>query len=228
VQAQPEVSPASAVSSSESLPTRHSLLDRLKDLGDDTSWREFFEVYWELIYNVARKAGLTETEAQEAVQETVIGVAKDIGEFKTGSEHGSFKAWLLQRTRWRIADQFRKRDKCVMPAHSEPARRMLAARSPEDESGTATVNRIPDPASLELDRTWDTEWEQHIMRTALERVKAKVSVKQFQMFDLHARQGLSVKETARALGASVAAVYMAASRVRRLLKAEAKKISERV
>lgn len=79
----------------DSLLTRHSLLHRLKDLGDDTSWREFFEMYWELIYNVARKAGLTETEAQEAVQETVIGVAKDIAEFETGSQHGSFKAWLL-------------------------------------------------------------------------------------------------------------------------------------
>lgn len=88
------------------------------------------------------------------------------------------------------------------------------------------MNRIPDPASLELDKAWDAEWEQHLMRTALERVKAKVSVKQFQMFDLHARQGLSVKETAQALGASVVGVYMAASRVRRLLRAEAKKLKE--
>src|SRR5437870_4967847 len=90
----------------ESIPTRHSLLNRLKDWRDDASWREFFETYWELIYNVARKAGLTDAEAQEAVQETVIGVARKIGEFKTGSQHGSFKAWLLQQARWRIGDRF--------------------------------------------------------------------------------------------------------------------------
>jgi len=47
-----------------------------------------------------------------------------------------------------------------------------------------------------------------------------VSVKQFQMFDLHVRQGLSVAETARAVGTTMAAVYMARSRVGRLLKAE--------
>ena len=46
---------------------------------------------------------------------------------------------------------------------------------------------------MNLDRLWDAEWEQHVMRIALERVKAKVSVKQFQMFDLHALQGLSVR-----------------------------------
>ncbi len=197
----------------DSILTRHSLLNRLKDSGDGGTWREFLQVYWELIYNVARKAGLTDSEAQEVLQETVIGVARNIGEFKTGSQHGSFKAWLLQRTRWRIADQFRKRYKFAMRSDSDSASRMLAARCADEDTGTAAVNRIPDPTSLELDRACEEEWEQHLMRTALERVKAKVSVKQFQMFDLHARQGLSVRETARALGASVAGGYMASSRV---------------
>jgi hypothetical protein len=64
------------------------LLHRLKDWGDDASWREFFEAYWELIYNVARKAGLTDTEAQEVVQETVIGVAKKIGGFEVEASRG--------------------------------------------------------------------------------------------------------------------------------------------
>ena len=68
----------------DSIPTRHSLLHRLKDWGDDAGWREFFDAYWELIYNVARKAGLTDTEAQEVVQETVIGVAKEDRRFRGG------------------------------------------------------------------------------------------------------------------------------------------------
>ena len=95
----------------DSLPTRNSLLNRIKDLGDDASWRDFFETYWELIYNLARKAGLTDAEAQDVVQETVIAVSRKIAGFRTGAEHGSFKAWLLQQTRWRIVDEFRKRDK---------------------------------------------------------------------------------------------------------------------
>src|SRR5438309_5743981 len=91
------------------IPTRHSLLNRLKDWGDRTSWQDFFDTYWRLIYNVAVKAGLTDTEAQEVVQETVISVAKKISEFKTDPARGSFSAWLMHTTRWRIADQFRKR-----------------------------------------------------------------------------------------------------------------------
>src|SRR6266478_9048648 len=93
------------------IPTRHSLLNRLKDLGDQTSWQEFFDTYWQLIYNVAVKAGLPDAEAQEVVQETVIAVARKIGEFKADPARGSFSAWLMQLTRWRIADQWRKRGK---------------------------------------------------------------------------------------------------------------------
>jgi RNA polymerase sigma-70 factor (ECF subfamily) len=59
-----------------SIPTRQSLLARLKDWGDQESWREFFDTYWRLIHATARRAGLTEIEAQEVVQEVMIAVAK--------------------------------------------------------------------------------------------------------------------------------------------------------
>src|SRR6266571_8826595 len=90
-------------------PTRHSLLRRLKDCEDQASWQEFFNLYWKLIYGVALKAGLNDAEAQDVVQETIMTVAKNLKNFQVGSERGSFKSWLLQTTRWRIADQFRKR-----------------------------------------------------------------------------------------------------------------------
>jgi RNA polymerase sigma-70 factor (ECF subfamily) len=71
---------------------------------------------------------------------------------------------------------------------------------------------------------WNAEWGQHVLRTALERTKALVSVKQFQMFDLHVNKGLSVANTAHALATTKAAVYIAKSRVGRLLKREIKKL----
>jgi RNA polymerase sigma-70 factor (ECF subfamily) len=225
VQAVVEPSPINmAPPAEDSIPTRHSLLVRLEQWDDAGAWREFFETYWELIYRVARKAGLTEDEAQEVVQETVIGVARRIGEFKTGSQHGSFKSWLLGQARWRIGDQFRKRRRQAERFDESQNAAGRASVPADDATGTATVNRIPDPASLALDETWDAEWEEHLVRNSLERVKAMVSVKQFQMFDLHTRQGLSVKETARATGATMAAVYMAKSRVGRLVRRELERL----
>src|SRR4030095_11954380 len=58
------------------IPTRRRLLSRLRDWDDQESWQDFFNTYWRLIYEVALKAKLSETEAQEVVQETVISVAK--------------------------------------------------------------------------------------------------------------------------------------------------------
>src|SRR5690242_9572783 len=92
----------------QALQTHWSLIERLKDWDDQTSWRDFFTTYRGLIYSVALKAGLTATEAQEVVQETVIAVAKKMPDFKCDRAAGSFKGFLLQITGRRITDQFRK------------------------------------------------------------------------------------------------------------------------
>src|SRR2546423_58675 len=93
----------------EIISTRSSLLNRLKDWEDKASWKDFFDTYWKLIYGVARTAGLNDAEAQDVVQETIIAVAQKMPNFKYDSSAGSFKAWLMQLTRWRITDQFRKK-----------------------------------------------------------------------------------------------------------------------
>src|SRR5215831_9550213 len=46
-------------------PTRPTLLGRLKDTQDQTSWQEFHDIYAKLIRGFCIKAGLTADEAQE-------------------------------------------------------------------------------------------------------------------------------------------------------------------
>src|SRR6266568_7185499 len=155
------------------IPTRHSLLNRLKDWGDQTSWQDFFDTYWRLIYNVAVKAGLSDTEAQEVVQETLIAVAKKISEFKADPAHGSFSAWLMHTTRWRIADQFRKRVGKVSRLTGAGNEGETPALYSDDTDRTSTVNRIPDPAGVALDGIWNDEWEKNVRTLALEEVKKR-------------------------------------------------------
>src|SRR5436853_406138 len=90
------------------MPTRHSLLNRLKDLGDDASWKEFFDAYWKLIYAVALKSGLRAPEAEDVVQETVISVAKTIDRYHYDPSV-TFKGWLHHLVRRRVADHFRQK-----------------------------------------------------------------------------------------------------------------------
>src|SRR6266487_2566728 len=123
--------------------TRRSLVDRLVDWDDRKHWQEFFDTYWKLIYSAARKSGLTDAEAQEVVQETVITVAKKIDKLKYDPAIGSFKGWLLQITRWRIVDQFRKREPGNM-------KRPLVG----DDRLTATLSRLPGRDVVDQGQAW--------------------------------------------------------------------------
>ena len=96
----------------------------------------------------------------------------------------------------------------------------------DETARTATIERIADPASLNLDSLWDTEWERNLMAAALERMKARVSGRQFQMFDLYVLQHWPVGDVARTLRVSVAQVYLAKHRVSALLKKAVKKLEK--
>src|SRR5687767_1262172 len=132
----------------ELIPTRISLLERLKDAEDHKSWQEFFTTYGGFIYAAAVKCGLTRTEAQETVQETVIAVAKKMPEFTYDPKLGSFKGWLMRLTHWRIKDQLRRRQREGAIIH--PA---------ETSTGTSLIERMPDPHVSELEKMWDDEWQ---------------------------------------------------------------------
>ena len=200
------------------IPTRRSLLSRLKNLDDQESWNDFSRIYRGLVYGVARQAGLTDSEAQDIVQETFISVVKTIQEFKYDPAVGSFKSWLRHTTSWKISDRYRKRVK-------EAA---MGARHSQGTARTATVERIPDPAGLKLEDIWEAEWEKSVFSAALDRVRPQVRAKQYQLFDLYAIKGWSVQKVARTLDVHVGQVYLAKHRISALLKKEIKSLENRL
>jgi RNA polymerase sigma-70 factor (ECF subfamily) len=178
------------------LATRRTLLHRLQNLDDRAGWQEFFEIYWRLIYAVAKRSGLDEFEAEEAVQETIITVARKIPEFRYDPSIGSFRGWLLTIARWRVADQFRK-------------------RSVEE---SATPEQITDLAVTNFENVWAEEWERHLLGSALEILKRKVSPEQFQLFECYVIKGWSAQKVAETLGVRANSVYLAKNRLSPMLQ----------
>jgi RNA polymerase sigma factor (sigma-70 family) len=197
------------------LATRRSLVDRLENWDDRKRWQEFFDTYWKLIYSAARKSGLTEVEAEEVVQETVITVAKNIGKLRYDPAIGSFKGWLLNITRWRIADQFRKR----LPNQQRH-------RQPDDDRATATMDRFPDSGAATLNQVWEQEWKENLFAAAITRLKKKVDPKQFQIFDCYVQKEWPAQKVAEHLRVSVGQVYLARHRISALLKKEIKALEK--
>src|SRR5215472_14305125 len=170
------------------LATRRSLVERLANWDDQRRWQQFFDTYWKLIYSAASKAGLTDAEAQEVVQETIITVAKNIGKLRYDPAIGSFKGWLLDITRWRIADQFRKR----LP--EAPQHRRV-----DDTRVTGTMDRFAGADSKALDELWEREWKENLLEGAIARLKKKVDPKQFQIFDCYVQKQWPAQKVAERL-----------------------------
>ena len=185
-----------AAPDSDSLPTRASLLSRVRDVGDSEGWSEFFKRYRDLIRRLALRAGLNDSEADDVLQETMTCLARQLPEFRYDPARGSFKGWLSTIVRRRVIDQLRK-------------------RRPEQPLDDAALER-----SYRPDEHWDDEWRAYLVREALVRVRAAVSPLQFQMFDLYALQHMKMTDIKRLLNVNAPQVYMAKMRVGTIFKRE--------
>lgn len=193
--------------------TRTTLLQRLKNWQDQSSWQDFFDTYWKLIYSGALKAGLNEAEAQEVVQETMISVAKHMPTFEYDRAIGSFKAWLLTMTRWRITDQLRKR------------RRLAAHDSFDDTDADARMTgKMVDPASECLDALWDAEWQKNLLDAAIDKVRRRLDPQKYQIFDFYVNKEWPSDDVAKAFGISIDQVYLAKHRVTEMITEEVKRL----
>lgn len=179
--------------------TRRTLLSRLRDLGDDSSWREFFNIYSPLIYSVAVKSGLDAGEAQDVVQETMTSVFKKIPEFQYDPKKDSFKGWLLKLTRFRIINQFKKR---------KPAFRHGAAGDESTDDERNPLERVATTDANDLEAIWEREWQQHVINTALKQLKKQVRSEHYEIFYLHVIKDLPAAEVAKRLGVTVAKIYL--------------------
>jgi RNA polymerase sigma factor (sigma-70 family) len=204
-----------------SIQTRPSLLNRLSAGDDAEGWQEFYRVYGKLVRDFAIKAGLADSEADEVVQETAIAVARHLPEFRYDPEVCRFKTWLLNQTSWRIKDQLRKRQRNERFLETAPP------GSPDNDQ-TATIERVADPGALNLDTLFETEWRKNLFEAALESIKTRFSLKQLQIFDLHAQNGWPAREVAKSLGVTLANVYVTKHRVSAALRKEMERMNRAI
>jgi RNA polymerase sigma-70 factor (ECF subfamily) len=199
------------------LQTRRSLLSRLRDLDDRESWRTFFDLYWRMLYNVARRAGLSEADAQDVVQETVVAVARQMPEFRYDRAKGTFKHWLFRIVRRRVADHLRR-------VYRQPPKGELAFDPVAEDDESAPV--AADETSGEFGTAWEQEWEQAVLDAAVTRVREQANPKHFQVFDYCVRQGWPAGKVAATLGMNIAQVYLARHRVSQAVKSAVRAIDE--
>jgi RNA polymerase sigma-70 factor (ECF subfamily) len=176
--------------------TQPSLLVRLRDAGDEQAWSQFVDLYGPLIFEFARRRGLQDADAADLTQEVLAAVLPAIRTFEYDPRRGSFRGWLFTV----VVNKFRNlRDRL--------------ARQPQSSGDTTAqllLQELPAPADAE---EWDRELRQRLYAWAASEVKAAVEDKTWQAFWQTSVLGIRPQQAARDLQLSVAAVYMAKSRV---------------
>jgi RNA polymerase sigma factor (sigma-70 family) len=174
--------------------TRASLLVRLRDRQDDGAWSEFVRLYAPVIYRFARGKGLQDADAADLTQEVLRSVTSSVAGFDP--QLGLFRSWLFTLAHRRLYDfvQRTRRDQTVELIDEQPA------RGEED--------------------SWNQEFERQLFVLAADLIRPAFAETTWQAFQLAAVDGQSGQQVAATLGISVAAVYLAKSRVMVRLKAE--------
>ncbi|MGH7971268.1 MAG: RNA polymerase sigma factor, partial [Limisphaerales bacterium] len=210
---------AMANDDASSIQTRPSLLNRLKTGDDTASWQEFYRIYGKLARDFAIQAGLTDAEANEVVQETAIAMARHLPEYRYDPKVCRFKTWLLNLTRWRVQDQLRKRRKQNASNQESPP-----GPHTDETARTPTLQRVPDQSAPDLDALFENEWRKGLFAAALDCIKPRFSLKQFQIFDLLVLKEWPAADVAKSLGVSLANVYVTRHRIAAAIKKETKRL----
>jgi RNA polymerase sigma-70 factor (ECF subfamily) len=196
----------------ELISTRTTLLERLRDWKDDSSWREFFDIYSRLVRGVAIKKGLTGVEAEDVVQETMLAAAKYIPNFKYDRKLGSFKQWLLNMSRWRICDQFRRRTNWVFQLPNDVAA--------DPKLGSMLI----DENNVSFDELWEAEWQKSLLDNAIKNIKTSLDPKKYQIFDFLINKEWPPEKVAKSFGISINQVYLTKHRISVLIKQEVERL----
>lgn len=177
-------------------PTRESLLIRIRDQQDQQAWSEFVEIYAPLVYNFARKQGLQDADATDVTQDVLSCVNGVISQFEYDSTKGKFRNYVFTITRNEI-------------------RRCWKDSASQAKTGNSALQELlkqSEGNSSEEDQ-WNDQHQRQVFQWACEKVKPEFKATTWQAFLLTSIEHKSAEKTARDVGISIGAVYIARSRV---------------
>ena len=204
----------------DTFKTQTTLLSKVRR-DDEDGWSRFYEFYKGFVHAAAVGAGLSQDEASDVVQETMITVRNHVAGFTPDKKRAKFRTWLGTIVRSRIVDQLRRKRR-------SPLEKVVNPPADANDSGTCFLHRLPDRKEVELDRLIDGKLEEAILEEARRCTKALVKPGHYQIYDLFSVHELSAAEVAKTLGIKLVTVRVTSMRVRKIVNREARRIARQI
>jgi RNA polymerase sigma-70 factor (ECF subfamily) len=189
--------------------TRVTLLTQLRqDPSDQAGWEEFVERYGRHIYRWCRRWRLQDADAEDVTQDILAKLSQKLRAFSYDPSR-SFRGWLktVAHHAWRDFEDGRRRRTHAAAGDSEVRELMLSLEARED-----LVQKLEEAFDLEL------------LEAAKVRVRLRVAPHTWEAFRLTALEGLPAPEVAARVRLQVAMVYVARSKVQKMLREEIGKL----
>ena len=187
--------------------TSQTLLNRVRSPQDREAWTEFVERYGRRIFGWCRQWGLQEADAEDVTQDVLLRLASKLRDFAYDPSR-SFRGWL--RTL----------------AHHAWSDFLMDRKRPGGGSGDPQVMEALEQVEArdDLTRRLDEEFTHALLEEASARVRLRVHQHTWEAFRLTALEGTSATEAAARLGMRVATVFVARSKVQKMLQDEVRKL----
>ena len=179
--------------------TRASIFIRLRadgTLDREVGWNEFTEKYSRVIAGFARNAGLRSQDADDVLQDVLMGFFRVSADFTYDPAKGRFRGYLKRVTLNAIRSRHRR-------------------RRPD-------LNLDPDwePPALDqsTDAIWDRQWTEQLLNRAMDQVRANVEDRTWEAFELYGMRGTAAEAVAEETGMSVEAIRHAKMRITKQIR----------
>ena len=189
------------------LRTSGTLLLRLRQLDDREAWGEFVEQYTPRIFAWCRRYRLQDSDAADVTQEVLGKLVRAIRSFDYDATRGSFRGWLKTVTNNAVRD--------FLEDLARPGR----GSGDTQVGGMLAALQAPD-AIQDLTASLEEEAERELLREAESRVQLRVQPNKWEAYRLTALKDVAASDAATELGMPVSEVYVAKSRVLKLLREE--------
>lgn len=191
--------------------TRRSLVLRLRNLDDETAWTEFVEIYEPLVYRLARRKGLQDSDARDLCQEVFRAVASAIERWDPDPSKGRFRAWLFAIARNLSLKALAGKNGRLCGTGRSTVQELLEAQPDEDPQAAAEFTR---------------EFRRRAFHWAAAQVRHEFTESTWQAFWRTGVESRAVAAVAEELGLSAGAVYVARSRVLARLRERIETVTE--
>lgn len=186
--------------------TSVTLLGRLRQFPtDQNAWSMFVERYGRKILAWCRQWNMQDADAEDVTQNVLLKLADKMKTFDYDASK-SFRAWL-KTVAWHVLSDYCDSRKAVAVGGDQTVELLENVKARED-----LVQRL------------DEEFDRELFEEATARVKVRVTPKTWEAFERTAVQGQAGSDVGAALGMKVATVFVARSKVQKMLQDEVQKL----